>query len=145
VSVKLLVGALLVLALGGFAGAYGFLSDPSGEGMGMAGLLERLPVRDYTLPGIFLLIAMFLLPLAIVYGLLRRPEWTALDPLVAWSGAHWAWAASLALGAGLAGWLGVQALLIGFAAPIQWFTAGIDGAILAATLAPATRAFYRAA
>ena len=44
VSVWLLVVTFIVLALGGLSGAYGFLSDPSGTGMGMSQELEQLPV-----------------------------------------------------------------------------------------------------
>lgn len=141
VTVWLLIVALLVLALGGLAGAYGFLSDPTGSGMGMADQLDRLPVPDYTLPGIFLLLAMFLFPVVLVYGLLARPRWQWLDPLVVWSHAHWAWAGSLILGLGLALWLAIQAILIGFSAPIQWFTAFLDLSIMVTTLAAPTRRY----
>lgn len=142
-SVWYLIVILIMLALGGLAGAYGFLSDPSGVGMGMAEQLDRLPVSDLTLPGIFLFVAMFLFPLLLVYGLLARPEWRAATPLEAWARAHWAWVGSLLLGAGLALWLTVQASYIGFSAPIQWFTAFLDASILVGTLAAPTRRHFR--
>jgi hypothetical protein len=134
---------LIVLALGGLAGAYGFLSDPSGAGMGMAAQLEQLPVADYTLPGLFLLVAMFLFPLVLAYGVFRRPEWPAMAPLEAWTGAHWAWVGSLSLGIGLALWLAVQAYFIGFAWPIQWFTALLDASVLVCSLWPSARGYLR--
>jgi hypothetical protein len=141
-AIWLLVFALFVLALGGLAGAYGFLSDPTGTGMGMADVLDSLPLPDFRLPGLFLLIGMFVFPLTIIYGLLARPQWEFAASLSGWSRSYWAWAASLVLGLALALWLTVQGLLIGFSAPIQWFTAVLDAAILALTLAPSTRAFY---
>ena len=143
VSIWLLVAALVVLALGGLAGAYGFLSDPLGSGMGMADQLERLPVPDYTLPGIFLLVVMCIFPLVLVYGLLVRPRWKSLDPLVVWSNEHWAWVGSLVLALGLALWLAIQAFFIGFSAPIQWFTAFLGLSILVTTLVSPTREYYR--
>jgi preprotein translocase subunit SecG len=139
----LLIVFLVILAFGGLAGAYGFLSDPSGEFMGMAAQLPQLHIPNYILPGLFLLVAMFLAPLVLTYGLLARPHWAWAGPLVRWSGAHWAWAGSLVLGLGLALWLVIQAALIGFAWPIQWLTAFIDFVILATTLAPPVRSFYR--
>jgi hypothetical protein len=142
-SVWYLIVILIVLALGGLAGAYGFLSDPSGVGMGMAEQLERLPVSDFTIPGIFLFVAMFLFPLLLVYGLLARPEWRAAATLEAWARADWAWVGSLLLGAGLALWLIIQASYIGFSAPIQWFTAFLDVSILVGTLAAPTRRHFR--
>jgi hypothetical protein len=141
--VWLLVVTLVILALGGLAGAYGFLSDPSGSGMGMADQLQRLPVPDYTLPGIFLLVVMCILPLLIVYGLLARPRWGFIDPFVLWSNQHWAWLGSLTLGIGLALWLAIQAYFIGFAAPSQWFTALLGLSILVTSLVAPTRRYYR--
>jgi hypothetical protein len=142
VSTWLLIASLIVLALGGLAGAYGFLSDPTGSGMGMTAQLERLPVSDFVLPGVFLLLAMFLLPLVLVFGLLTRRAFGRLEPLAAWSDEHWAWVGSLALGLGLALWLMIQAFLIGFSAPIQWFTALLDVTILVTTLVKPTRSYY---
>lgn len=141
-AVWLLVLVLVVLALGGLSGAWGFLSDPSGVVMGMDSVLDKLPVSDYTLPGILLLLLMFITPLVIVYGLLRKPAWTWTAPIVGWSGAHWSWAGSLILGLGLALWLAIQAVLIGFTSPNQWFTATLDAAILLLTLVPAVRRYY---
>ena len=145
ISVWLLIVTLFVLALGGLSGAYGFLSDPTGEGMGMAGQLEQLPVRDYTLPGLFLLLAMCFIPLVLIYGLITRRRWQFLEPLQDWSKSHWAWAGSLGLGLGLALWLAIQAMYIGFSAPIQWFTAFLDASILVTTLVAPTRRYYRLA
>lgn len=142
VPVWLLMGSLLLLAVGGFIGAAGFLSDPTGKAMGMDHLLQRLPLRDYTLPGLFLLVVMGLLPLWVVYGLWTRRCVRPLDPLDAWAKHHWAWGAAGVIGVVLVLWLVAQALMIGFAAPIQWFTAVLDAFILATTFAPATRTFY---
>ncbi len=142
-SVWYLTVILIVLALGGLAGAYGFLSDPSGVGMGMAGQLDRLPVPDFTLPGVFLFVAMFLFPLFLVYGLLARPEWRTAAELEAWAKAHWAWVGSLLLGTVLALWLIIQAFYIGFWWPIQWFTGFLDASILVSTLAAPTRKHFR--
>ena len=142
-SVWYLAVVLIVLALGGLAGAYGFLSDPSGVGMGMADQLDRLPIPDFTLPGIFLFVAMFLFPLFLVYGLLARPEWRMAATLEAWAKAHWAWVGSLLLGTGLALWLIIQAFYIGFSWPIQWFTAFLDASILVSTLVAPTRDYFR--
>jgi hypothetical protein len=142
-SLWYLVVILIILALGGLAGAYGFISDPSGVGMGMQNQLDRLPVPDFTLPGVFLFVAMFLFPLLLVYGLLVRPASRWAATLEARAKAHWAWVGSLLLGIGLALWLSVQAFLIGFSWPIQWFTAFLDASILVGTLVTPTRRHFR--
>lgn len=139
VALWLLVLVLGILALGGLAGASAFLSDPSGGSMGMDSQLDQLPFQSYLLPGLLLLILMTGVPVLLIYGLLARPEWPWTRPIVAWSGGHWAWAGSLILGIGLFVWLTVQAAYIGFAWPIQWFTGGLDLAILGLTMHPSVR------
>jgi len=126
----LLIITLALLALGGSAGAYGFLSDPTGAAMGMALVLDKLPVDSYFLPGLFLLLAFTVGPLLVIYVLLMRPAWPWLDRRWRAGGAYWGWTASLGIGPVLAGWLLLQAVLIGFDWPIQWFTAAINAAVL---------------
>ncbi len=138
----LLLFFLFLLALGGLFGAVNFLSDPSGAALGMSSELARLPVSDYRLPGLFLLIVMCIYPLFLSYGMLRQPHWGLGARLTAWSKSYWAWAGTLILGIVLALWLGLQAVYIGFGAPSQWFTAFLDVMILLLTLLPPVRKFF---
>jgi len=140
-GVWLLILSLALLTLGGLAGAYGFLSDPSGVGMGMDGVLHLLPVESYVVPGLFLLVAFTLVPIVLIYALLARPAWPLAERWLP-RGAYWGWSASLALAIVLAGWLLLQASMIGFDWPVQWFTAGLNAAILAFTLTPSVRRAY---
>jgi len=136
-----LLFALVFLATGGLYGGISMLTDPTGGSLGLTEVLPNLPVPDYIMPGLFLLIVMGLLPLLLTYGLLARPNRTWAETLSRW-GHHWAWLGTLALGAVLAVWLIVQGLLIGFRWPIQYVTA-VDGfLIVMLALAPGVRRFY---
>lgn len=118
---------LLFLAVGGLYGGIAMLADPGGDLIGLAHILPRLPVSDFTLPGLFLLIVMGITPLVLIFGLLRR--------------SRWAWRVTLALDITLVLWLTFQAILIGFGEPIQLITA-IDGAlILLLALTPGIRRY----
>lgn len=68
----LLVFFLLFLALGGLYGGIAMLADPTGSALQMTEILSLLPVPDYTLPGLFLLFVMGLVPLFLTYALLVR-------------------------------------------------------------------------
>lgn len=47
----------IFIALGAFGGAYGFISDPTGQSMGMTTtILKDTPFRDFFIPGIILLL-----------------------------------------------------------------------------------------
>jgi len=138
----LLALSLLFLALGGLYGGIAMLVGPTGGSLGLTETLPLLPVSDYILPGIFLLVVMGLAPLLLIYGLLARPNWRWAKRLSYWSGHHWAWMGTLGLGVTLAVWLIVEGLLIGFEWAIQYITA-VDGLlIMLFVLLPGVRKFY---
>ncbi len=138
----LLVVFLVFLAVGGLYGGVAMLVDPSGAALQMTEVLPLLPVPDYTLPGLFLLVVMGAAPLLLAYGLLARPNWAWAEPLSRVARHHWAWTGALALGLVLGAWLAVQGLLIGFRWPIQYVTAANGVAIVALALVPAVRRWY---
>jgi len=134
---------LLFLAFGGLYGGITMLLDPTGKLLQADQLLPLLPVPNFILPGLFLLFMMGLAPLVLIYALLVRPRWGWLDAFFRWSGHHWAWTGTLILCAVLACWLTVQALMIGFTAPIQFVIAVTGVLILLFALLPAVRKYYR--
>jgi len=134
-----LIGALAFLSLGGWYGGVAMLLDPSGVALGMDEVLPRLPVADFVLPGLFLIVVMGIGPLVVAYGLRARPRWPVLAGVERASGRSWAWSAALALGLVLAAWLALQGALIGFRWPIQYVTAGNAAAIVALALSPAVQ------
>lgn len=137
-----LVLCLLILSLGGgFAGGIMMLMDPSGEMLGVAELLPLLPVPNFILPGIFLLLVMGLFPLMLAITLVTRPDWPWIDSLLRWSNHYWAWTGTLILVAILAVWLIYEVWLIG-SFPITNITAVLGLLILLFALLPAVRRYY---
>jgi hypothetical protein len=139
----LLAFLMLFLALGGSIGAYYFLSDPSGASIGMEKELSRLPVPDYTLPGLFLLVAMTFTPLFLTFGLLAKADIPLLRSLFRFAPYHWAWTGTVILAVALILWLSVQAFYIGFIAPIQYVTAINGLLILGVSFIRSIRAYYK--
>jgi hypothetical protein len=121
----LLIFFLLFLAFGGLYGGLAMLLDPSGRSLQMDEILPLLPVADYRLPGLFLLVVMGLGPIGLAYGLLTRRRW--------------AWPGTLVLGAVLAVWLIVQGVLVGFQWPIQYVTAVNGLLIIGLALTPGVK------
>jgi hypothetical protein len=139
----LLVIVLISLSMGGFSGAIPMLMDPASGGyLDFAHLLPLLPVSNFILPGLFLLIYMSLLPLLLIYGLIAKPSWAFLDRLLNWRGHHWAWTATFLFSIGVGLWLAIEGLLVGWW-PITTITAVQGGLILLITLIPNLRTFYR--
>lgn len=119
------------------------LLDPSGRSLEMDAVLPLLPVPDYTLPGLFLLLVMGTGSLGLVYGLLVRPHWRWTEAITRWSGYHWAWTGTLGLGVVLCIWLIVQGMLIGFKWPIQFVTAVNGLVIILLALLPGVRSLFK--
>ncbi len=139
----LLMIALIFLGIGGLYGGILMLMDPTGNSIQMAILLPLLPVHDFVLPGLFLLIVMGLAPIILVYALLALPEWRWATALSRWSGHHWAWTGTVAFGVVLAVWLVVEGLLIGFKWPIQYATAIAGLLIVLLVATPGVRRLYQ--
>ena len=136
-----LIFCLLFLALGGFAGAIPLLMDPSGELLGVAEVLPLLPVPNFILPGLFLLVVMGFFPLLLAFALVARPDWAWFNSLLQWSKHYWAWTATLILVVIIALWLIYEGLLIGFF-PITYVTAVLGLLILLFALMPSVRRYY---
>jgi hypothetical protein len=137
-----LVFCLLVLALGGgLSGGITMLIDPTGQLLGVAVILPLLPVPNFILPGIFLLVVMGLFPLALAITLVTRPNWTWLGSLFQWSNHYWAWTGTLILVAIMALWLIYEGWLIGFFW-ITYMTAVLGLLILIFALLPSVRDYY---
>lgn len=137
----LLIFLLLLLALNGLGGGIVMLMDPTGNMLGVADVLPSLPLSNFILPGLFLVVVMGLGPILLSYALIARPDWTWVEPLFQWSQYYWAWTATLGLVAVLAIWLGVEGLMIGMY-PITYATAVVGLFLLLLALLPSVRKFY---
>ena len=120
------------------------LADPNGAPMGMpVSDLERTPFDSYVIPGLVLLLLWGCGSLVTAFGLWRRPQWPLLIRLTAWSGQHWAWAASIALGLALLVWLTVQVFTLPAVAVIQYILYALAALLIALPLLPSMRRRYR--
>lgn len=137
-----LIFFLLLLSLGGgFYGGIALLLDPTGSSLDLDEVLHLLPVPNYILPGLFLLIVMGVLPLLLAIALIFRPQWSKINTWFQWSKHYWAWTGTLILVAILAVWLTVEGVLIGVF-PIIYITAVIGLLILLFAMIPSVRNYY---
>ncbi|MFC1653062.1 hypothetical protein ACFL3F_05015 [Planctomycetota bacterium] len=134
---------LLFLALGGLYGGIAMLTDPTGGSLQLTEVLPLLPVADFILPGVFLLVMMGLVPLLLIYGLLACPKWDWSLALPYLGKYHWSWIGTVGLAVVLGIWLLVQGALIGFKWPIQYVTAINGILIVLLALVPNVRKRYR--
>ena len=137
-----LVLCLLILSIGGgFAGGIMMLIDPSGEMLGVAEMLPLLPVPNFILPGLFLLVVMGLYPLLLAFALITQPTWNWVDRWFQWNKYYWAWIGCLVLVVIIAIWLAYEGWLVGWW-PITYATAVQGFLILLFAMMPSVRKYY---
>lgn len=126
----LLAGTLVLGATASFGGG-SLLLDPTGARMAMSlSWLDGTPFADYFLPGLVLFAVLGLGAFVAFTGLLTL-RW-------------WALPATLALATALAGWIGVQVALVGYASVLQPAYALLALVLFVLALAPSTRRYHDA-
>jgi hypothetical protein len=105
-AVWLEVGLLAFLGLGGLVGGVAFVIDPTGSAIGAKlAWLQKTPVSDFLLPGLFLLVVYAVGSMVLIVGLLWRPAPGVLRRIDATLHHHWAWVGTIAMGATLVAWI----------------------------------------
>ncbi|WP_246369675.1 hypothetical protein [Saccharibacillus deserti] len=143
-AVFLLIVLHLILALGAIGGGVMLIFDPGGTSMGMpVALLERAFFRSFLIPGILLLLIFGLFPLAVAYGLWRRPGWAAAEAVNPYRAElHPVWVLSLYVGFGQIIWIAVQTYMMNRVSAVQLLYTGQGLAILIVTLLPSVRSRF---
>ena len=130
IAVTILMILLVLLGLGGIGGGLSMLADPSGDLLGLPlVLLESVTVKNFLLPGMFLLVVMGILPLVAAYGL--------------WRGQQKAWIATIGLSIVLILWICVQIYLWGTPIAIQIVYLVLGVAMLVLSLLPPVRNYLQ--
>jgi len=138
-----LIVVLLVQAVGAMGGGGALIASPDGGLMKMpVSSLAGSPFPDYLVPGIVLFVVLGLGPLLTAVALLRRPAGGALAALNPVRGQHWGWTSSGIVGVALLIWIAVEVTIIPFSF-LQPAYAAVGAAIVALTLTPSVRRFYR--
>lgn len=139
-----LFGLLVFLGIGAVAGGLLLIMNPDGKSMGMpATMMQRALFNDYRIPGVLLFLVFGVLPLAVAYSLLKRPDWRLFDRLNPFKELHSAWAWSLYIGFGQIIWITVQTYVLNAVGVVHLFYIALGLAIQAVTLLPAVRGYCK--
>jgi hypothetical protein len=111
--VTLLILLQLLLAVGALAGGGALVLGPDGHLIEMPfSQLKYSPFSGFLIPGALLFAFLGLYPLAVGYGLWKRPNRRWANVLNPFKRTHWEWVASLVAGVILIIWITVQVILI---------------------------------
>ncbi len=113
-TVKAVIGLELFNGFMGLASGLALMSAPSGASLGLnTDVLEGLPISDFFLVGIFLLVGFGICPLIAAWGLITKSDMALARPMKKISLRHWAWTGALAISAVEIIWMSIEVVLIG--------------------------------
>lgn len=131
------------LGVGAVGGGLMLLIDPSGEMMGMpTSVLERSPFDSFIVPGILLFLVFGVLPLLVLYGLYKKPDWGWAAPLNPFKPLHSAWTFSLYIGFGQIIWIMVETYMMNAVSMVHVFYTSLGLLIQAVTLLPQVQKYF---
>jgi hypothetical protein len=114
---------LFFLGVSAVAGGVGLIFA---DEMFPAGWIDEIPiVTTWLVPGLVLGIGFGIGSLVVGFGMVRRWRWVWLGFLERWTGEHWSWAATLAIGFTHMVWIGLELIYL----PSYSFLQVIYGAV----------------
>ncbi|MBW6490652.1 MAG: hypothetical protein K0B15_05580 [Lentimicrobium sp.] len=109
----IVVALLGLLSIGAFYGGGALMISTDGSLIKLPAVyLEALPFKNYFLPGLILFSVFGLLPLMVIFGLIRKPECTICERLNVLKDMHWACTFCLYISFALIIWIQVQIITL---------------------------------
>jgi hypothetical protein len=137
-----LLGLLALLSVGGFVGGLSFVRDRTGEDLGAElSWLQKTPVDDFFMPGLFLLGAYGIGSLLLMGGLAWRWSPGPVRRLDVGLGHHWAWFGVIGQGAVLVTWILYELVVLPDQMFLQPILIGVGVLMVVLALMPSMRRF----
>ena len=138
-----LIVVQLFQAVGALGGGAALVASPKG---GIIKLplsdLDGSPFKDFLIPGIILFVVLGIGPLVTAWVLVRRPEAAVFERANPFRHQYWGWTLSGVIGVGLVIWIAVETSIVPYSL-LQPLYAGVGIVIVALTLLPSVRTYYR--
>jgi hypothetical protein len=131
-----------VLSAAGLFGGLSLMTDRTGASL-QADLawLDRTPVHDFLVPGLFLFLVYGLFGLVLMWGLWTGRSFGPLTRMDRRTGHHWSWWGAITLGSILVAWIAYELFVIPAVIWLQPALAVMGLAIVGLAMLPSTRAY----
>jgi hypothetical protein len=139
-SFWLLLLLLVLLGIGALGGGAFLIIDPTGASMQWSlTMLEHAPFRDFLIPGLILGIVFGIGSFVALWAVWFRPTWSLGTALTGFTGEHWSWSLTFAIGLGQVIWIVTEVLMTREISWLQPACAGLGIVIMLLTLEPGFR------
>ena len=141
---KVLIFLLAFLGAGAAFGGSVLIISPSGKLFGMPlAMLENSPFSSFLIPGIILFLVLGLVPMLLVFALLKKPDYKWAEQLNFFNDMHWSWSFSIYVAIALITWIQIEMFYL---QSVHWshtFYMFLAVAILFIALLPQVRSLYK--
>jgi len=132
------------LSLGAFYGGLVFIIKPDGSVYDIpTDILQNSLFKNFLVPGIILLVTFGLLPIYVIYALIKQPENKFLQKLNLLYDHHFAWTFAIYIGIALIIWINVQTLIFNAVDALHTIYSTYGILIICISLLPGTRNWYK--
>ena len=141
---NVLLFLLAFLGLGATFGGGVLIISPGGKLFGMPlSMLENSPFNSFLIPGIILFLVLGLVPLLLVFALLKTPNFKWAEKLNFFNDMHWSWTFTIYVAFALIGWIQIEMLFLGGAHWLQTFYMFLAVSIIFTALLQQVRDLYK--
>lgn len=141
---NLLLGLLGFLSIGAIYGGAALILKPDGSFFEMPiDILQNSPFKNFLLPGIILLFTFGLIPIYVMYAIVKRPDSKLLQKLNLLYDYHYSWTLSVYIGFALITWINIQTLFFNSVEIIHTFYSSLGILIICIALLPKTRQLFK--
>ena len=143
---NLLVSLLAFLGLGAMGGGGLLIISPSGKLMGMPlSMLSHSPFSSFLLPAILLFFVVGIVPLLLIYALIKIPGSKWAQRFNIFSDMHWAWSFTIYTAFALITWIQLEMVFLQAVHWLHTFYMLYAMAIILVALLPQLRGQYKTA
>ena len=112
-AVYVLLTFLALLGLGAIFGGAVLIVSPSGKLFGMPlSMLDNSPFNNFLIPGIILFSVLGLVPIGLIFALIKRPECKFAELFNFYSDMYWAWTYCIFVGFSLIIWIQLEMVFL---------------------------------
>ena len=142
---KLLIFLLAFLGAGACGGGGMLIVSPNGKLIGMPlSMLENTPFSNFLIPGILLFLVLGIVPLLLVFALIKKSSCRFAAYFNFFRDMHWAWTYSIYTAFALIIWIQVQMALLRAVHWLHTFYMFYAVVLIFVCLLPSNRARYKA-
>jgi hypothetical protein len=110
---NILLMLLGILGLGAIGGGAVFIISPDGKLMGMPlSVLNRSPFSSFLFPGIILFLVLGVLPIWIIWALIKKPSCRFAEKVNFFTDMHWSWSFNIYVAFVLIIWIQLQMVFL---------------------------------